>query len=206
MEQLKRIWSRIRLPLINGFIVCLLALILVDAMPFSPPLLRAKIAPLLYLVGLKQGEWNMFAPNPDSKNERLSAEIVYADGTVASWQSPAWREESPFARFPKSRRQEYLDNIVIDDLSPNPVTVEDFLAQQEGREVVRMQTARAVWDGLADYAAGHHAGPRPEAALASVRLYKETADIPDAADGDWPSMGEPAEYGEKTLVYERHYP
>ena len=204
MASVQKTWSSVRLPLCNAFIVALLALIVIDAMPFSPPLLRDKISPLLFRIGLKQGEWNMFGPNPDGVNERISAEIEYADGTVAQWTSPAWRRESTLGRFPQSRRMEYLDNVTR--LTPKPVTVDDFLDLREQIDGSHLITGQMAWDGLADYAARNHPGERPASTLRQVRLFQEVAEIPEPRAAGWPSMSEPAAYEEPRLRHVRDYP
>ena len=196
--------SSARLRLCNAVIVALLVLIALDAMPFSPELLREKVSPLLNAIGLKQGPWNMFGPNPDSVNERLSAEVQYADGTIAHWTSPDWRSEASLGRFSQSRRLEFLDNLTR--FTPRPVTVDDYLDLAERGDDTYLITGPLVWDGLAEYATRNHSGERPPAPLRQVRLFQEVAEIPEPRQAGWPPMSTQPVFGERRARHERDYP
>lgn len=93
----------------NGLIAVVLLLVIVEAIPQSPPALRSAARPVSRGVGLNQS-WGLFVP-PDMVNTRLRAEITYADGQRATWQSPDWTKLSPWQRLVMHRRSEWLDNI-----------------------------------------------------------------------------------------------
>lgn len=190
-ERQQRIWSRVKLWTCNAFIAVVLLLIVIDGFPFSPQQLRDLIDPVLDKSGLYQGEWSMFSP-PDSVNTRLSADIEYQDGTMAQWQSPDWRRLSYFDRFLASRRLEYLEK------SGNLGGVQ-------------------FWPELVEYMVRTHPGPHPESGVKHVKIWIQTAEIPDprapaedeegqpAGPAKWQTWKEPPPFGEKNLLYQRSY-
>ncbi|MDX1947893.1 MAG: hypothetical protein SFU86_21015 [Pirellulaceae bacterium] len=99
---------RLRLWAVNGLIGAVLTLVLIDALPMSPPALKAALQPITYRLGLRQ-DWGMFAPAPDSLNLRLRAEITYADGQKAMWRSPDWPQLDNWQRFVGHRHEEWYD-------------------------------------------------------------------------------------------------
>ncbi|MGB0581521.1 MAG: hypothetical protein ACPGVU_17630 [Limisphaerales bacterium] len=98
---------------VNIFIVCIIALFTIDGMPdfiTSHVMLRDNLNPILKKIGLWQGPWDLFAPEPDKENIRITAEVIYADGGVFKWSSPDWRKKSRWYLVRHYRRQEYYDN------------------------------------------------------------------------------------------------
>ena len=74
--------------LINTFLVVLLFLILVDATPstsLAHQKLKDTIDPLLDVTGLWQETWQLFAPEPDKVNVKVTAHITCADGSSRFW-------------------------------------------------------------------------------------------------------------------------
>ena len=120
---------RLRLIGINLLIAAVLALVAIEAIPQSPPAVRAAVQPLTRRIGLAQS-WNLFVP-PDMVNTRLRAEITYADGRTAQWRSPDWPEISPARRFVMHRRSEWLDNIWSAGNSPALTSWARYLARSE---------------------------------------------------------------------------
>lgn len=106
--QLARLRRRFRRWGINALIAAFLLMAVVDALPGSPPALREALKPVTERLGLAQ-PWYVFAPKPDSGNARLRAEIVYADGTQATWHSPNWPEVSNWQRLAGHRRGAWLN-------------------------------------------------------------------------------------------------
>lgn len=103
-------WSRLRLIATNLLIGGLLFLMLVEALALSPHALQERIQPAVRLLGIQQN-WDLFAPVPDKMNVRYQAEIEYADGQTAAWNSPDWRSQTLWQRWTGHRRGEWLDNI-----------------------------------------------------------------------------------------------
>jgi hypothetical protein len=87
-----------------------LCLAAIDALPQSPPALREALKPITERLGLTQ-PWYVFAPQPDSVNTRVRAEIAYADGERAVWRSPNWPELSRWERWTGHRRAAWVNNM-----------------------------------------------------------------------------------------------
>ena len=77
----------------SALLALFIAVIALDACPaFFRTLDRAKSAidPLVDVTGLWHGSWQLFAPDVDKVNSRVSAEILFSDGTTVRWNSPDW--------------------------------------------------------------------------------------------------------------------
>lgn len=164
----------------NLAIVVLLVLLFLDAFPFVPPRIQESIQPVMKFSGLGQGQWNLFAPTPDSVNSRLRAEIIYADGQHVTWRSPEWATKLAWERFVSNRRLEYYDSLPH---SYNSV----------------------AWPSFLEYLARTE---RPEGCTAKVRrveLWIEEALVPDPEEAGWPAWSYPP-YGPPTLLYDFNHP
>lgn len=106
-------------------------LIVLDASPRVGLLaeLAAVIDPVMDITGLWQGPWNLFAPDVDKLNVRVSAQIVFASGQQTAWRSPDWERMSVGDRFLAFRHQEYVDNIRLDDNAGAWVPLADYLSR-----------------------------------------------------------------------------
>ncbi len=117
---------------VNAFLGLWLAVLAIDA--FRPVnrvhrWLDDKVLDIpLDVTGLWQGPWPLFRDVPRD-NLRLSARIEFADGAVATWESPDWSSLGPAAKFVRAREINYLRNIL-----------------RAGQE--------PAWDGLCRYLAG----------------------------------------------------
>jgi hypothetical protein len=180
-ERLSHFWSSARRSAVNTFIAIVLALLLLDGLPFVPPRVREGIDPVVDIAGIWQAGWNMFAPTVDIANTRYSADIEYSDGTVAHWNSPKWRSLSPWQTFINSRYREYLDGVTLE------MNID-------------------AWPGLADHIARTHPGPRPKAELRRVRIWGETSQIDDPLVWGWHPRSAEYAFGKRYLFYEREYP
>jgi hypothetical protein len=170
--------ARLRLYAVNCLIAGILTVILIDALPQSPPPLRDAVQPITQRVGLGQ-HWNVFAP-PDSINTRLRAEITYRDGHRAIWHSPNWRELSLWQRFTGHRHEEYFDNAW-------------------GQEDV------PTWAGWARHLARKMRPDDPEADRgAEVKIVVEESPIRSAELTPWPSWRTPPKFEDHwTLTIEK---
>lgn len=100
------------------FQALLLMILLVGGMPTIHPAqraLRRGLDGLIDGVGLWQGQWELFAPNPDRSNARVVAIVEFEDGATAEWRSPEWQELSALARFRHFRMAEFVDGIRQDN-------------------------------------------------------------------------------------------
>jgi hypothetical protein len=160
---------RLRLIAINLWIGAILLMLAIDALP-SPAGLQAAVRPLLASLGIQQGSWNLFAPEPDHVNTRLRAEIAYRDGEQRVWTSPEWRTYSAWQMFTHHRRREWLDHVTSTSAAP-------------------------AWEAWCRYLAR---STRPDFEHADrgaeVRVIYQEALVPPAEDRPWPSMRTPLPY------------
>jgi hypothetical protein len=142
---------------VNLLLAVFVPVLLVDA--FHPGCAAHQAAkdalnPALVVTGLWQGPWRLYAPDVGKDNLRLRAEVVFADGAIATWRSPDWPAQSALARFVEARHTNYFNAILLKD-----------------REF--------AWDALCAYLARtrRHPDGKP-APVASVRLAIRGAVIP----------------------------
>ena len=129
----------------SALLALFIAVIALDACPaFFRTLDRAKSAidPLVDVTGLWQGSWQLFAPDVDKVNSRVSAEILFSDGTTVRWNSPDWTKLAPLDRFMRFREAEFYDNIRRDSNSGAWPSFADYLARKRAAGALR-QPARA---------------------------------------------------------------
>lgn len=95
------------------------ALVALDATPRYGPVaaIAERVDFVLDVTGLWQGPWNLFAPDVDKENVRITAEIRFAAGPPASWRSPDWERMSVGDRMRSFRLQEYVDAVRLDENS-----------------------------------------------------------------------------------------
>lgn len=161
---------RVRLYLVNGFIATLLVLIGIDALPQSPTALHFALMPLLVRLGLNQGAWNLFAPDPDRVNTRFRAEITYRDGERREWQGPEWGKVSAWQKWIGHRHREWFDHLALQSGAP-------------GWKSWCRHVARLERPDLENADQG-----------AEVRLLYQEATIPPAEQRPWPSIRQPATF------------
>jgi hypothetical protein len=150
-------WCGGRRVAVNGGTAALLAALLVDGLPETSLLhrvLKDRLDPILDVSGLWQGSWQLFAPEVDKVNTRVSARIRLSDGSQRGWQSPDWPALSRWQRFRSFRHMEYWDSI-------------------------RMDQNRGAWPALAAHLARSAAGPARRATrVVEVVLTRHWAEIP----------------------------
>ena len=109
-----------------------LVLLFVDALPRTSLLhqrLKNWVDPFLDATGLWQGTWQLFAPEADKIDIKVTAEISYADGTTRLWESPDWRDMSRWQKFVNFREMEYYDAVRRDENSAAWPSLADHLAR-----------------------------------------------------------------------------
>jgi len=162
----------------NLLIASVLALVVIEALPQSPPAVKSAVQPLTRRIGLDQ-TWAVFAP-PDQINTRLRAEITYADGRTVTWRSFDWPTMSAWQRFTMHRRLEWLDNIWVaagaPESGPAIASWARFLARSQ-----RPDDPQADRD-------------------AEVKIIVEQAVIPSAEVRPWRSWREPVPFSEVTTL------
>ena len=118
--------------LISLFLIAWLFLLFVDALPRTSLFhqrLKNWVDPFLDVTGLWQGSWQLFAPEADKIDVRVTAEISYADGSTRTWQSPDWRDSSGWQKFVHFRAMEYFDTVRRNENSAAWVSLADYLAR-----------------------------------------------------------------------------
>ena len=142
----------------NAFLVVVLGLILVDALPrtsLAHARLKQFVDPVLDATGLWQESWQLFAPEPDRANVALSARIHFEGGVVRTWRSPDWRQMSLTERFLAFRDAEFIDRI-------------------------HRPENRSAWPAFADYLAASVEDPGdPGARPIRIELVRHRVVVPD---------------------------
>lgn len=122
-----------RKSVINCFLVCWLLALVIDAAPDMGSWhrqLRTHLDAYLDVTGLWQGNWQLFAPEPDKINVAISANVTFPDGQEVAWESPKWRTLSTWDRFLRFREAEFWDNVRKDESSCVWPTLADYLGRQ----------------------------------------------------------------------------
>jgi hypothetical protein len=110
--------ARLRLFAINSFIALILAILLLDALPATPLALRLAMEPTIVRLGIHQGPWNLFAPDPDRTNRRVLAEITYRDGRKLTWVMPDPRQQTNWQKWALHRHRDYIDHLITQEAEP----------------------------------------------------------------------------------------
>lgn len=171
--------SRFRSCLLAIFI----AIITIDAAPpFSKSFGRVKdaIDPLVDVTGLWQGSWQLFAPDVDKVNSRVSAQILFSDGKTVVWKSPDWANMLPLQRFFRFREAEFYDNIRFDSNSGG-------------------------WPSFAEYLARTAVPQRRNSTPVRISLYRHWAVIPPPKPGRLIPYGTFPEITSKNMFYQMSY-
>jgi len=89
-------------------------LIAIDTMPsnltFVQPI-KNHVFPILGALGLAQGDWPLFAPNPVLKNGNIIAEVSDVKHQQGTWSSPDWARASPWEKFYRFRHMNYYQRV-----------------------------------------------------------------------------------------------
>lgn len=104
----KRLWGKLRKPLISLFIVwnvTAIALVLSPHFPWRPSLLKP-LLPYLFATGLFQG-YGVFVPRPHVYSLYFTAEIIFSDGSQATWRNVKMEELNLLERFQKERYRKW---------------------------------------------------------------------------------------------------
>jgi hypothetical protein len=132
------------IPVIVGAIVLFSIEGLPDLGPFHVRL-RAAIRPLLYRTCTWTGSWGFYAPGVDKTNTRVSAEILFDDGTSVNWQQPDWPSLTGWQRFVRFKQMDYFDNVRLDaNRDAWPGLARALAAEAEARRASSGSGARVV--------------------------------------------------------------
>jgi hypothetical protein len=106
--------SQLRLWCIRIFLACLMFAILIDTSPsFLAPLvpIRKPVNTILNSMGLGQGDWPLFAPNPVINNGTIVAEIEDKNQHRFQWNSPDWSTKSVWYKFHQFRHMNFYQRL-----------------------------------------------------------------------------------------------
>lgn len=95
----------------NALIAAVVGTIAFDTLPQAPAALHRVIEPTLVRLGVNQGPWYLFSPEPDKTNTRYRAEIAYRDGERRTWEAPVWAQASAWDKWAGHRHFEWYDHI-----------------------------------------------------------------------------------------------
>lgn len=139
---------------IRWFVAIVGVCIAMDTIPrerFPAPEIQDWLHRQLDRLGLSQGSWPLFAPNPVLNNGILIAEVTDRKGDSATWSSIDWAQADPWVKFVRFRHMNYLQR-----LPRNAIAAGDFAEY----------LLRAI--------------PEREKAIASVRWSEENEMLPPA--------------------------
>lgn len=93
-----------------GILVCMIAAVIPhQSLPEND--LKPRLHAALSAVGISQGSWSMFAPNPKVDNAWLDATITAPDGQVNHWTSPEWRHVGRWEKFYRFRELNFYSRL-----------------------------------------------------------------------------------------------
>lgn len=113
------------------FVIAMIAAILVDVAPATLPLDTPKQLHRRFfgMIGLRQGEWPLFAPNPALQNGCIVADVFDREGNRVQWTSPIWPKTSSVERFYRFRDINYYNRIVLDNNFVGLVDLADYIGR-----------------------------------------------------------------------------
>lgn len=99
--------------LIRSFVLLIVAMIVIDAWPVQSwnLIIKRPTVKLMDMIGLRQGSWAMFTPNPVLNNRWISAEMKTKDGRTINWDSPLWSRATIWEKFVGFRHVNYFNRI-----------------------------------------------------------------------------------------------
>lgn len=113
---------------IRAFVIVFAIAVAADVIPDSwvpHSGIRTNVRLGLGYLGLAQGEWSLFAPNPGMRTGFIVGEVRDDAGNIAVWKSPDWSQESTAAKFLKFRHLNYYQRAVLNQEASNDLA--DYL-------------------------------------------------------------------------------
>lgn len=89
--------------------------------------LREELDTLIDGMGLWQGQWELFGPEPDKINVALVGVVEFEDGAVSEWRSPNPREYSIWEKSRRFRFTEFIDSVHQNDNSGAWPALADYI-------------------------------------------------------------------------------
>ena len=158
--------------------------------------MKSYLTPITNRLGLWQGEWPLFAPNPTLNNAWISAELRGPDGTYAMWNSPYWATESGWEKFRNFRKVNYTNRLPFreilagQDLADHLLKHEfklDLRAVESPEDDEKLANEQSVEDVVAEASL---IKPSSKAGVWRMDLYYNKLNLSLPAEGGFPSRDE----------------
>ena len=123
----RRAWGR---RLTNLFIAFHLFVLAIWLLPYNLPLVQTLVPPegggwvrdYVIWTGFEQS-WQMFSPNPDTRDLNITAHVTLRDGQTRDWRFPRMRNMGYTARYRRERMRKYLEIANYNDALWPPMAV-----------------------------------------------------------------------------------
>lgn len=130
--------NRFQRAIVRLFFVAIVLITLLETLPSSMNgrsldgliLAKESLSILTKRLGLWQGEWPLFAPNPVLNNAWVSADLSTPGGETIHWNSTYWATASSWQKFRHFREINYFNRMPFRD-SPVANDFADYVARQE---------------------------------------------------------------------------
>lgn len=106
--------AAIRRGVARTFSVVMMFIIVINIIPgFTWDVIQLKLSLKTHLqkLGLWQGEWPLFAPNPVLNNAWVSADIYQRGQLIETWNSPFWSQVSAREKFVRFRYVNFFNGL-----------------------------------------------------------------------------------------------
>lgn len=100
---------------------------------------KRSVSSVLNRIGLWQGEWPLFAPDPFINNGWFTADVRSGDGTVTQWNSPYWSEFGAWDKFVRFRHVDYFNRLTLRSNAPAADDFADYVARTSGKPVASIR-------------------------------------------------------------------
>lgn len=107
--------SKPRVRAIRVFVLMFAAAIAIDTFPDAWSTrfaLRSRVQSVLAILGLAQGDWPLFAPNPGMFHGYVVGDAIDGQGNTAFWTSPEWPKASAWQKFVDFRHMNYYHRVI----------------------------------------------------------------------------------------------
>ena len=186
---------------VRGLAAVLTLSIVIETLPskfWGVSTLKRYVSPLNNRLGLGQGEWPLFAPDPKINNAWISAELRGPDGSFQIWNSPYWATKGNWDKFRHFRMMNYGNRLPFREL----IAGQDFADYLVNKEFhLDLQPVETEEDDLESKESAANkcmaneseanriatAGPLQQAGAWKLDLYYNRLNISLPAEGGFPS-------------------
>lgn len=190
----------LRRNLVRVFVALSAACIAIQTLPAGWPwvaVLKPPVQRVLDPIGIWQGEWPLFAPDPIPTNAWLTAEIYAPDGSLEFWNSTYWADASGYEKFRRFRFMNYYTRAPIN----GQAAIDDFCDYLASQEIGPNLEAES-YDPEAEAESQDDASRKP---AWRIRLYKSELKQIDQPDLRLPSRDEAISVASSKILTDRKY-